>query len=460
MLIPDQLENASITNPADHTKRGWRIAVIMIIVAVALTALLWFVLAHKNASKVESKQAEEATQENVVERKPDEPEVKIFTATSVGPPLKVAVTGTVEPNDQQVQQLSSLAAGRVESVDVSLGDHVTRGQAVITIKSPQVAETHGKLHEAEAKLKLARATLFRVKQAANRVAILKAKASLDEAVATLKRVEQLVAEGLSARKDLVSAQSEFERATAEFNFQKNISLNKEVAEAEANVKTTETETEHIKDSLAAMDAELSEGDEGSEHKISELTLKAPISGAVIERLVNPGAGVEAGKPLLTIANTEKLWVIANVPEIAMSNISLGMTAKVTVNNRTIMGKVSFIDPRLNEDTRTSRVRVIIENSSRPPIQTGSFAQVEFNRRAPRIDAVYVPVAAVQTISGKKIVFVQQNKKQFKVRDVTTGEEVDGFTPITSGLKVGEVVSADGSFILKSKLMKSELGDND
>jgi len=308
-------------------------------------------------------------------------------------------------------------------------------------------------------LNLARATLSRVKQAANRVAILKAKASLDEAIATLKRVEQLVAEGLSARKDLVSAQSEFERATAEFNFQKNISLNKEVAEAEANVKTTETETEHIRDSLAALDAELSEGDERSEHNISGLTLKAPISGAVIERLVNPGAGVEAGKPLLTIANTDKLWVIANVPEIAMSNVSLGMSAKVTVNNRTIMGKVSFIDPRLNEDTRTSRVRVIIENSSKPPIQTGSFAQVEFNRQAPRIGAVYVPVAAVQTVRGQRIVFVQQNQKQFKVRDVTVGEEVAGFTPILSGLKVGEVVSADGSFILKSKLMKSELGDD-
>jgi len=439
--------------------KGWLIAAIVMAIGLALSCALWFFIANKPEAAKEETKSEEAANHKSVEMQKDEAAIEVITITSEKPSSKFTVAGFVEPNQQQMQQISSLANGRVESVNVALGDTVRPGMVLVTIDSPQVAEMHGKLHEAETKLRLARITLNRVTQAANRVNILKAKASLDEASATLKRTKQLVSEGLVARKDLVSAESEWIRAQAEFNFQKDITLNREVSEAKADLSTAETETEHIRDALRAVDAQMSSSAEAREHDISTLQLRSPITGTVIERLVNPGAGVEAGKPLLTVANTSTLWVIANVPEREMTGIHVGSRAKVILQNKVIYGTVSFIDPRLNEDTRTSRVRIIVENPNNR-IQAGSFAQIEFAKSQASSDAVFVPSTAVQTVEGKQVVFVAGADGKFAVRDVETEAEVSGTIPITQGIKPGEKVAANGSFVLKSKLLKDQLGGED
>jgi cobalt-zinc-cadmium efflux system membrane fusion protein len=290
------------------------------------------------------------------------------------------------------------------------------------------------------------------------VSVLKAKATLDEAEATLKRTNLLVSEGLTARKDLVAAQSEFERAKADYNFQKDISLNREVTEAKAELQTAQTETEHIRDALRAMDAHFGEDREGVEHDISKIELRAPISGTVIERFVNPGAGFDQGKPLLTIANTAILWVIANVPESQMASIQIDTPATVKLGSKELAGRVSYIDPRLNEDTRTSRVRIEISNPGNK-IQVGSFAQVEFKTPANQSN-VFVPEACIQMVEGKPVVFVKEKDGKFIVRKIKIGTASSGMVPVLSGLTVGEHIAADGSFVLKSKLLKDQFGDDD
>ena len=97
------------------------------------------------------------------------------------------VTGSVEINQQQMQQATPLVSGRVERVNVVLGDRVRAGQPLAVIASPQIAQMHGKLHEAETKLALAERNLKRVEQAENRAAVLSAKARLYEAEANLSR---------------------------------------------------------------------------------------------------------------------------------------------------------------------------------------------------------------------------------------------------------------------------------
>jgi membrane fusion protein, heavy metal efflux system len=441
-------------------RKGWMFAAIAIAIGLVVSSILWFSISNKSQQSKEATEAQEGEpNRSSVELKKEEAALEIVTVTSAKPSSKFTVAGSVEPNQQQMQQISALANGRVESVNVALGDTVKPGMLLITIDSPQVAEMHGKLHEAETKLRLAKITLNRVTQAANRVNILKAKAGLDEASATLRRTKQLVSEGLVARKDLVSAESEFEKAQAEYNFQKDITLNREVSEAKADLSTAQTEAEHISDALRAIDAQLSTKAESKEHDISTLQLRSPIYGTVIERQVNPGAGVEAGKPLLTVANTSTLWVIANVPEREMMGIHIGTKASVILQNKTIAGTVSFIDPRLNEDTRTSRVRIIIENPNKR-IQAGAFAQIEFDRPVKQADAIFIPSAAVQTVEGRQVVFVQDSDGKFSVRDVKAGQEVEGTIPVDKGISPGEKIAANGSFVLKSKLLKDQLGGED
>ena len=146
-------------------------------------------------------------------------------------------TGTVEANEQQTQQATPLVGGRIDQVRVRLGDRVRAGAVLAVISSPQIAQMHGKLHEAETQRALAERNLERVLRAENRVAVLSAKAKLDEAEATLKRVRRLIELGAGAGKDLIAAETAYKTAKAEYDFQSNISLNREVQEARAAVET-------------------------------------------------------------------------------------------------------------------------------------------------------------------------------------------------------------------------------
>src|SRR5262249_8317684 len=119
------------------------------------------------------------------------------------------VTGTVETNQQQTQTASPLVGGRIERVNAAPGDYVRAGQVLAVIASPQMAQMHGKLHEWETALALAVRTLQRVERSENRVAVLTAKARLDEAEATLKRTRRLIELGAGAGKDLISAETAY-----------------------------------------------------------------------------------------------------------------------------------------------------------------------------------------------------------------------------------------------------------
>lgn len=456
MQAPEEIDSSSsVVQRSSHRTRGWLVTAVIIGIAAALFIGLWLNLSKGTVKET----AEESTSSNAIEVDSSSLNLRLVTVGTEAPASTFSVAGSVEPNQQQLQQITPLVSGRVENIYVALGDYVKAGALLVRIDSPEVAELHGKLHEAETKLQLAKSTLNRVQQAANRVSVLKAKASLDEAESNLKRTKQLVSEGLTARKDLVATQSEYDRAKAEYNFQRDITLNKEVSEAKAAVTTAVTETEHIRDGLKALDAHLGGDNEGTEHDISKIELRAPISGTVIERFVNPGAGFDQGKPLLTIANTARLWVIANVPEGQMASIHIGSPASVKLGDRTVIGKVSYVDPRLNEDTRTSRVRIEIANPNQQ-IQVGSFAQVSFESSTIS-GKMFIPDTCIQTVEGKPVVFVYDKKTgKYSMRAVQVGPAASGIIPVFSGLQVGEQIAASGSFILKSKLLKEQFGDDD
>lgn len=462
MQAPDKVQTVS-TSAVTAESKSWLITIAVVVICAIATVGLWISLQSKNGEA--SQEAAKPTVEGQTEILTFDPQTEIASGIEVipvinsAPEAEIDIPGVAEPNQEQLQQVTPLVSGRVDRIAVALGDYVKKGALLISIDSPQVAELHGKLHEAETRLKLAEQNMNRVTQAANRVSVLKSKATLEETEATLTRTKQLVTEGLSARKDLVAAEAQYERAKADFNFQKDISLNREVQEARAELSTAKTESEHIKDALHALDAHLpDEGVAGSKHDISAIELRAPMSGTVIERFVNPGAGFEAGKPLLTLANTDTLWVIASVPEGKINGISVGMPAKVRIGARVVTGRVNYIDPRLNEDTRTGRVRVEIANSDNR-IKVGSFVQVIFSPQG-SVPGTFVPSDAVQTINERSVVFVEKAKGKFEARDVVIGSQISNLVSIKSGVRRNERVIAKGSFLLKSRLLKDQLGEDE
>jgi RND family efflux transporter MFP subunit len=398
---------------------------------------------------------------------------KIETAevSEQSPDEILRVTGAVEINQQETQQVTPLVSGRVERVNVSLGDRVRAGAALALVSSPAIAEMHGKLHEAETRLRLALQTLERIRKPENRVSVIQARVKLDEAEANLRRTRRLIEIGAGAGKDLTAAEAVYQTARAEFEFQSNISLNREVQQAQAEVETARVEVDHLRSSLRSLGAGLPEN--GSEHGLEKvrhdtalITLRAPIGGSITERTVNAGAGIEAGKPIFTIANISNLWVIANVPEAQVRSLRTGTTARVRAagDADAIAGRVTYIDPILNEETRTARVRVeFIDLGER--LKVGNFVEVGFKAGAAGRDGaekvLVVPEEAVQRAGERSLVFVPDEGRpgRFEVREVQPGGVADGKMRIAGGLRAGERVVTRGSFTLKTRMLKGNLDDH-
>lgn len=372
------------------------------------------------------------------------------------------VTGTVESNQQQTQQVSSLVAGRIERVYAALGDYVRAGAPLAVLSSPEVAEMKGKLREAETRLGLAKRNVERIKRAENRAGVLSAKARLDEAEATLRRTQRLVELGAGAGKDLVAAETAYKTAKAEYDYQSNIAINREVQEAQAEVETAQTEVNHLRQSLRSL------GSSDGGRDISSVSLVAPISGQVTERMINAGAGVEAGAPLFTIGNLSTVWVIANVSESQIGQLRVGAPAEIrptAPGADAREGRVSYIDPRLDEGTRTARVRIEVANPGER-LKVGMFVQVGLQAGSPgsgspTMQELVVPSAAIQRVGERMVVFVPNEDEpgHFEVRDVELGGEVEGYRRVISGLSLGEMVVTKGSFTLKTQMMKGELGEH-
>lgn len=412
------------------------------------------------------------------------------------------VTGTVEADASRVHLVTPLVGGRVERVMAALGDRVAAGQPLVEIASPEYAERRGKLLEAETRLNLAERNFQRVKLPENRVTVLQAQARLDEAEANLNRTRKLAELGAGAGKDLTAAEATYRTAKAEYEFQNNVGLNREAQQAASALEEARADAAHQRESLRALGATFPDPRPGETSRPpATLTLRAPFAGTVVERSVNAGAGIEAGKALLSLTGLSSVWVIANVPESRVSDIRIGMPVEITLptlGEERIKGRISYLEPALATESRSARARIEVSNPNER-LKIGNFVAVSV-RTGSNVGKknIFVPGAAIQRIGERTVVFVEQpegsgggnatptnetggghseksralgppakktdenhgGEKRFEVREVEVGPEADGRVPITGGLKVGERIAVKGAFILKTQLIKGELGHDD
>lgn len=482
----ETVETEIVETDASASKPKKMFAWIMTAVIVALIAIIGFAwMASKKSAttvNVEAGEAGEKKEEHGDEHKEGEAmqEVKLdpetlesadFEYEGVTQRPAVALlqtTGTIETNPQQTQSVTPLVGGRVENVSVGVGDYVQKGALLAVIASPEIAEMHGKLHESETRLALAQRNLSRVNRAENRVAVLQAKAKLDEADATLKRTKRLIELGAGAGKDLISAETNYKTAKADYDFQSNISLNKEIQEARAEVETSRVDVKHITDQMRALGVNLAAHERDTNHSLdtSKVPVYAPAAGMVTERPVNPGSGITSGTTLFVLSNLSSVYAIANVPESQMALIRTGTGAEIrsaALGEGVINARVAYIDPQLNEETRAGRVRLEVPNPN-GRLRAGMFVQIGFMTGTSDAtgEELVVPSAAIQRIGEKTVVFVPEEGEagSFKVREVETGGEIQGYTRILEGLEIGEQVVTKGSFTLKTQMQKGELGDDD
>jgi cobalt-zinc-cadmium efflux system membrane fusion protein len=470
----EEISESETSAPQPKKMFAW----ILTAVIVALIAIIGFAwMATKKTSPTVNVESTEKKEEDGHKENEEGREVKLDpeSLTSAGietegvtqrPAVsKLYVTGAVELNPEKTEMATPLVGGRIEQVFYGVGDYVQQGATLAVIASPQLAQMHGKMHEAKTRFELAQRNLSRVQKSENRVAVLQAKARLDEAEATLKRTRRLIELGAGAGKDLIAAETNYKTAKADYDFQSNISLNKEIQEARAEVETSAVDLRHIEDEMRSLGVPVdSKKDDDHKKDTSLVSVRAPLSGVVTERKFNAGAGIEAATPLFAISNLSTVYVIANVPEASMSRLAVGSVAEIrSAAAGTINGRIGYIDPRLDETTRTGKVRLEVPNDG-GRLRAGMFTEVGFYTGTSEATGqeLVVKSEAIQRMGDKTIVFVPKADEPgaFEIREVEIGGETEGYTAVKSGLELGESVVTKGSFTLKTQMQKGEMGDHD
>lgn len=191
----------------------------------------------------------------------------------------------------------------------------------------------------------------------------------------------------------------------------------------------------------------------------QLELKAPVDGVIIERNATVGELVDKGREVFTISDPTRLWAIAEIKERDIAAVKVGQEATFTVlpyPQELFRGKVILVGNQVEAASRTLEVRIAVDNAD-GRLKPGMFADVGIVTTI--LDNVLlIPDSALQTDGDSQIVFVALDGNKFEKRVVKLGEEQQGRVQVLAGLKAGEQIATEGSFILKSEMLKGELGE--
>ena len=188
---------------------------------------------------------------------------------------------------------------------------------------------------------------------------------------------------------------------------------------------------------------------GQVHKT--LTLRAPFGGYVLEKNVLAGQKIMAGEALYKVADLSTLWVEGEVFEQDLSTVHVDESvqadfAALPGEHRT--GRISYIYPTLNPETRTVRVRVVLSNPNLT-LKPGMYATLRIAGRA-RANVLTVPRSAVLSTGERSIVFVREANGQLTPREVALGTTSADRIEVLRGLTKGETVVASGTFLVDAE----------
>jgi Cu(I)/Ag(I) efflux system membrane fusion protein len=181
-----------------------------------------------------------------------------------------------------------------------------------------------------------------------------------------------------------------------------------------------------------------------------VVLTSPASGVVIEKQAVKGAYVTSGQTLYRIADLSVVWVEADVYEQDVPFVHVGDRATVTLDaypGETESGRVTYVYPFLDPQTRTNKVRYEFPNS-RGRLKPGMYATVELTTRS--MTGIILPADAVLDSGREQLVFIAEGNGRFVPRSVTIGRRVGENVQIATGVDEGEEVATAAAFFLDSE----------
>jgi len=189
-----------------------------------------------------------------------------------------------------------------------------------------------------------------------------------------------------------------------------------------------------------------------------LTLYSPISGFVLERKAFPQVAVTPDMDLYTMADLSTIWALADVYEYEAPYVRVGQSALMQLDyfqGRKFAGKVSYINPQVDPQTRTLKVRLEFSNP-KFELKPQMYAHVEI--KVNYGNQIVVPQAAILDSGMQQTIFVASSDGYFEPRQVEIGARLDDRVIVLSGVKTGETIVTSGNFLIDSESrLKSAMG---
>ena len=302
--------------------------------------------------------------------------------------------GEIQLNDDRTVHVVPRVPGVAESVLVSTGQTVKKGQLLAVLSSQMISEQRANFKAAERRLEHAQSIYVREKR--------------------------LWEQKISAEQDYLQAQH--------------------------SVQEAELELENARQKLAAV------GAASNERGLNRFELRAPHDGLVVERNLSTGEAVKEDAPIFTISDLSTVWAEVHIPAKDLPYVRVGgqVTVHATAFDAKATGTVAFVGALVGEQTRMAKARILLANP-KGAWRPGLFVTVEINA-----NDVQVPVAidseAIQTLGTQPVVFVRHDNS-FVPRAVKLGMTDGRSIEVVEGLPPGTRYAGKGSYILKSELSK-------
>ena len=189
-----------------------------------------------------------------------------------------------------------------------------------------------------------------------------------------------------------------------------------------------------------------------------ITLNSPFSGFVLEKMAYKGMNVMPGMVLFRLADLSVVWLIADIYEYELPFIRLGQQATIQfsyLQGESFTGKTIYINPYLDANTRTVKVRFEFPNPH-GKLKPEMFANVEMKIRLGQ--KLTVPEGAVIDTGLRQIVIIDKGEGYFEPREIKVGVKVESYYEVVKGLKSGERVVTSANFLIDSESkLKEALG---
>jgi cobalt-zinc-cadmium efflux system membrane fusion protein len=313
----------------------------------------------------------------------------------------ILTTGTVDWDANHTTQAITQVNGPISRILVDTGAKVKQGDPLLYVSSPDVANA-----------------ISAYRKARNREIL---------AQRIVDRMNELLSHGAVASKDVESAEADYN-------------------DARTDVQTSLQALRIFGITQQEIDQAQQQGTVIS----TELAVRAPIAGVVVQKLVSPGMLIQAGVTIcFMLSDTSTVWVQGHIFDRDLPFVRTGDSVEETnpAAARTFHGVVNYVGAFVDPATRTTPVRIVTQNPE-GLLKKDMFVEAAI-RTGSQANVLAVPASAVlRDDKNEPIVYVQAEPGKFAQRSVTIGTLQDGMIAITAGLQKGESVLADGSLFVQ------------